>query len=62
MRLAYINFVKYTMFKGTITEKAVAGIKEAARLWYATVDKLGHLKTKKKPPPVEPEIKVEKVE
>lgn len=50
------------MFKGTITEKAVAGIKEAARLWYATVDKLGHLKTKKKPPPVEPEIKVEKVE
>lgn len=51
IRLSYINFVKYTMFKGTIEGKAVPGIKEAAALWLATVDKLGHFKTKKKPPP-----------
>ena len=57
IRLAYLNFVKYTMFKGTITEKAVSGIKDAAKLWHATVDKLGHLQTKKKAPPVEPEKK-----
>ena len=59
IRLAFINFVKYTLFKGTITDKAVPGIKDAAKLWHATVDKLGHLKTKKKAPPVEPEKKVE---
>ena len=46
VRIAYINFVKYTMFKGVVTDKATSGIIEAARLWHSTVDQLGHLETK----------------
>ena len=38
IRIAYVNFVKYTMFKGTVTDKATEGIKEAAKFWLATVE------------------------